>query len=154
VNSRSSEPATVAELVGRLTDVRDLPDLARLAQSCAAALACSRVLLGRLGPDGAHHPLLPAAGADGAAPAVLRLADEDGIRARLAAGVVVPVYGADPARPGTGAVLLVPVRSRGVTIGLLACVLEGRAPWSRRQISAARLVATVLGPVLDALTAG
>ncbi|MFN0280964.1 MAG: EAL domain-containing protein [Kineosporiaceae bacterium] len=147
----ASAPSTVTDLVGRLTDVRDLAALEAVAASCAGVLGCSRVVLGRIGPDARLSPLGVARTDD---LTLLALADGDpAVRSRLAEGVVVPVY-PGPDRPALGAALLVPVRSRADAVGVLACTLEDGAPWTRRQISAARLVATVLGPVLDVLTTG
>jgi EAL domain-containing protein (putative c-di-GMP-specific phosphodiesterase class I) len=143
----TSAPSTVAELVGRVTDVRDVAQLGALAASSAGVLGCSRVVLGRVGPDARLEPL---GGADAGDRSVIALADDDaGVRSSLAEGVAVPVYGG-PDRPD-GAALLVPVRSRGEPVGVLVCTLDGTTGWTRRQISAARLVATVLGPALDAL---
>jgi EAL domain-containing protein (putative c-di-GMP-specific phosphodiesterase class I) len=153
----ASAPSTVADLVSRLTDVRDLADLEALAASSAPLLGCSRVVLGRRGPD--RRLTRPGVAGSGGQPCaatepdadLLAFADGDAsLRARLADGVAVPVYAAGS--PAGGSALLVPVRSRGEDVGLLACTRDGGAPWTRRQISAARLVATVLGPVLDSLT--
>ncbi len=149
--------ATVPDLVARLTDVRSLADLGAVAASSAAVLRCSGVVLGACGPD--LERLSPVSDADPGTTSVLRIAERPEVRERLRAGASVPVYDGRSTPPGPaagappGAALLVPVRSRGTTVGVLVCALDAPAPWTRRQISGARLVATVLGPVLDALTA-
>jgi GAF domain-containing protein len=49
---------------------------------------------------------------------------------------------------GMASTLLVPVTSQGEPIGLLETYLSTDTPWSRRQVRYARLLASVLGPVL------
>jgi EAL domain-containing protein (putative c-di-GMP-specific phosphodiesterase class I) len=88
----------------------------------------------------------------------LALDDHPSIRRCLHTGTVVPFYlggAGDPAawqmlsRLGFTAGVLIPVISRGATIGLLQCYRSCPLPWTRRQIGSARTVASMLGPVLD-----
>jgi hypothetical protein len=122
------------------------------------------VALSFLHPDGsAVEPLTSArAPASPRAPVPerrFRLADYPATRRCLADRVAVPVYleGGDPAERrlmaglGYGALLMVPVISRGRSIGLLQCYEHQLTAWSRRAIRSARLLAAMLGPVLDGL---
>ncbi len=150
---RQGDVASLPDLLARLTDVGTLADLASLAAAAAPLLGCAEVVLG--GCSREHDELAPIAPAAGPA-SVLRLAADPSVRSRLHAGTVVPVFD-DAALAATGppaprAALLVPVRSRGVGVGVLVCTLAAPVPWTRQQISGARLLATVLGPVLDTLT--
>jgi len=52
---------------------------------------------------------------------------------------------------GIGSLLMVPVRSRSTVVGLFECHQSSRTPWRRSQITAARDVAAVAGPVLENL---
>ena len=144
---------TLTDLLGRLGDVRSLDDLGALAVSAATVLGCSAVVLGS-SPTGLVRPA-PVGPADPDAGAALRLSERPEVRTRLLAGAAVPVYdgrsAADDVPAAARAAVLVPVRSRGDVVGVLACTLRAGAPWSRRQISGARLLAGALGPVLDAL---
>lgn len=153
------EPATLEDLLGELTDVRDLDGLAALARAGTRVLACDQAELSFLHPGGdAVEALVGEKGpGDGRR---YRLGDFPATRACLGRGIVTPVYdepGGDPAERrllaegGFSSVLLVPVSSRGRPVGLLECYLLERSPWSRRQIRSARLLASVLGPVLDGL---
>lgn len=148
--------ASLTDLLGRLGDVRCTDDLGALARSSAAVLGCAAVVLGSCSTGLVR--LTPVGPADPDAGVVLRLSERPGVRERLLAGAAVPV---DDGRSAPGdvpatarAAVLVPVRSRGDVVGVLACTLRPGAPWSRRQISGARLLAGALGPVLDALQAG
>jgi EAL domain-containing protein (putative c-di-GMP-specific phosphodiesterase class I) len=144
---------TLTDLLGRLGDVRSRDDLRGLVAAAASVLGCSAVVLGACAPGLVR--LAPVVGTDPTADEVLGLSERPGVRERLLGGAAVPVYDGRTA-PDDGpapprAAVLVPVRSRGDVVGVLACTLRAGAPWSRRQISGARLLASALGPVLDAL---
>jgi len=154
-------PAALEDLLGQISDVRSLPDLARLARSSAAVLDCDHVELSFLHPDETSIETVQGAG-DGD-DVVYSLDDYPATRRCLSERIVIPVYrgpDADPAEIrllddlGYRSVLLVPVSSRGRAIGLFECHLTDDVPWSRRQIRSARLLAAVLGPVLDGLRIG
>ena len=46
----------------------------------------------------------------------------------------------------------IPVLAAGSVVGLLECSRRDRAPWSRLQLRHARIIATVLGPVMATLS--
>ena len=52
---------------------------------------------------------------------------------------------------GVSTLIGVPIVSAGRAIGLIECCKVDAAPWSRLQLRHARIVATVLGPVLGTL---
>lgn len=126
----------VGRLVAALGDVRDVAALDALLAAGAPALGCSAVTL---------HPVRADGRVDGP-----HLGDA-GVRARLRAGEVVPLWGR--AAGTAGAVLLSPARSRGETVAVLVCSVDAARPWTRRQLAAARLLAGAVGPLVGALRA-
>jgi EAL domain-containing protein (putative c-di-GMP-specific phosphodiesterase class I) len=150
---------SLEDLFGRLADVVDLDDLASLASSAAAVLGCDETLLSHLTEDGYGVQAL-AGGIRVLDREVYPLAHFPATRTCMDEHVVVPVYEGDRRQPaevsvlrrlGYASVLLVPVSSRGRSVGLLECYRADRGPWARRHIRSARLLASVLGPVLDGL---
>jgi hypothetical protein len=47
-----------------------------------------------------------------------------------------------------------PVVAAGTAVGLLECSRKEAVPWSRLQLRHARIIATVLGPVITSLSGG
>jgi EAL domain-containing protein (putative c-di-GMP-specific phosphodiesterase class I) len=151
--------APLEDLLTRLADVRTLNGLASLVASCSTVLGCDRAVLSYLRDGGtAVQAIVPDTHAGEGA--VFPLDAYPLTRRCLERGEIVPVYDqphSDPAevalleRLGMQSTLLVPVTSQGEPIGLLEAYLADDAPWSRRQVRFARLLASVLGPVLALL---
>jgi EAL domain-containing protein (putative c-di-GMP-specific phosphodiesterase class I) len=169
-DGRFRPAVSLEDLLGQLADVSALDDLAALVHRAAVVLGCSQMTLSFLNDrDGNDRD-----GNDqhGAVQAVsgstvwqcngrpFQLDAYPLTRQCQQDRSVIPVYDipgqceAERAvlqELGHHSVLLVPVTSRNRAVGLLECYLHERTPWSRRQIRAARLLASVLGPVLDGL---
>jgi EAL domain-containing protein (putative c-di-GMP-specific phosphodiesterase class I) len=151
--------APLEDLIGRLADVRSLPDLARLVDECTTVLGCDRTGLSYLLDDGTAVRAIGSGPRSGCGEPY-RLDDYPLTRRCLELGEIIPVYAtpnSDPAqralldRLGMQSTLLVPVTSRGEPVGLLEAYLADQAPWSRRQLRFVRLFASVLGPTLALL---
>jgi GAF domain-containing protein len=54
-------------------------------------------------------------------------------------------------REGIRSIIGVPVVTAGRSIGLLECCRVEEIPWTRMQLRHARIIATVLGPVMTSL---
>lgn len=151
--------APLEDLLTRLADVRSLTDLAALVDGCTTVLGCDRAVLSYLRDDGAAVQAIVSDPHFGEVLAY-RLEAYPLTRRCLERGEIVPVYNqphSDPAevalleRLGMQSTLLVPVTSQGEPVGLLEAYLADDTPWSRRQVRFARLLASVLGPVLALL---
>lgn len=146
-------------LLGRIADVRDVPGLARALGTATGVIGCDRLELGVLTDDGRALRTVRATGPQDEGP-LYRLDDFPLTRACLAEGRVVPVYDLPGhcraereqlQAHGHRSALLVPVVALGGTVGLLECFTAHDAPWTRSQVRHARLLASVVGPVLVAL---
>jgi EAL domain-containing protein (putative c-di-GMP-specific phosphodiesterase class I) len=167
LTAAGSPPPALDDLLARLTDVRTLAALAQLARSAAGSLDCSRVELSYLYPDGTAVEALigddPDVRGGSAVPVPYPVAAFPLTRQCIEERCVIPVYPGDVgasaergllAELGYSSVLLLPVSSRGRVVGLLECyrgASSGERAWSRRVIRSARLLASGVGPVLDAL---
>ena len=153
-------PPTMEHVIGRLTNVTQLDDLARLMTVIAEVLDCDRVEISPLDETGEW---LEAARRDSWSPVGVRyaLADFPASRRVLATQEMYQVLAsapdADPAEAqwlvgeGFRSLVLVPVVSAARPLGLLECCKAEERPWSRQQLRRARVLASVMGPVLDAL---
>ena len=157
---RPGTPPTTEEVLARLTEVTDLATLAAIAEGSDAALGCERVVLSFVHADGTAVEAVGDEGGVGEPAERFLIEDYPITRQCLTERTVLPVYRDDPGggeecrlleRLGFGTVLLVPIVSRDRAVGLLECYLTDVVPWSRRQIRSARLLAAMLGPVLDGL---
>jgi EAL domain-containing protein (putative c-di-GMP-specific phosphodiesterase class I) len=160
---RTSDPGaapTMEYVIGRLTNVNQLDELARLMVVVADVLDCDRVEISALDETG---DWLEAIRRDSWRPDGVRyaLADFRASRRVLATQEMHQVLASDPdADPaevrwlvgdGFRSLVLVPVVSAGRPLGLLECCKAEERPWSRQQLRHARALASVMGPVLDTL---
>ena len=53
---------------------------------------------------------------------------------------------------GMATMIGIPILAAGSVVGILECSRRDRAPWSRLQLRHARIIATVLGPVMATLS--
>jgi EAL domain-containing protein (putative c-di-GMP-specific phosphodiesterase class I) len=159
----SQAGVVVEDVLERLTAVTDLHGLADLVHACSSILGCDHVALSTLAVENGVDTLTQVVGtADG---------DEEGVpypigdypvtRRCLDLRTVTPVLSHRTgdaaewrvlAELGYGSALLVPVISRDRPVGLLEVYRHATTSWSRRQIRSARLLSSMLGPVLDGLT--
>jgi len=157
--STAAHGMSLEDLLGALADVRDLDGLAHLARAGALVLGCDHTELSALRADGTAVQAVVAENWRGQGE-IFHLGDYPSTARCLSDRVVIPVYAASTTDAGElrvlrhlhyQSVLLVPVTSRGHAVGLFECFFVDDTPWSRRQIRSARLLASVLGPVLDGL---
>jgi EAL domain-containing protein (putative c-di-GMP-specific phosphodiesterase class I) len=155
---RGTSATDLEDLLGRLAEVRELEDLAHLAPLGAQVVHCDALALSLLCESGqALHPLICRNGRSGAG---ARLSDRPAARACLDERRIIPLNAGEQipnseqqilTGSGHSGVLLVPVNGHGRTLGLLECYLTTSAPWTRRQIRRARVLASVIGPVTASL---
>lgn len=160
LGSRSSTKAAMNELehlLARLVDIQDLDSLAQLMSVAARTLHCDRIELSYLDPSG---EFLEAVRPEGWQPEGIRyyLDQYQPSRQALETQQMMRVEFDDPAADpheiewmaskGVRSLIGVPIVSAGRSIGLIECCKFDDAPWSRLQLRHARIVATVLGPVL------
>ncbi len=161
----SRAPASTEDLLAALADVADLDELAGLTQAVAGVLGCPAVELSYLSADGRSVEAVLADRWRGEGQSFL-IADYPATRRCLGERVVVPVHVGDDLQDGMaqeialllqdgwGRGLLVPISCRGRVIGLMECFARDGHPWSRRQIRIARLIASVVGPVMGSFQRG
>jgi EAL domain-containing protein (putative c-di-GMP-specific phosphodiesterase class I) len=165
---RAAPPLTqavvvVEDVLDRLTTVADLHGLADLVHACSALLGCDHVALSALSSVGGVDALRQVVGtAEGGVEGVPYPIGEYPVTRRcLDLRTVTPVLAHRTgdaaewrvlAELGYGSALLVPVISRDRPVGLLEVYRRATTSWSRRQIRSARLLSSMLGPVLDGLT--
>jgi EAL domain-containing protein (putative c-di-GMP-specific phosphodiesterase class I) len=153
----------VEDVLDRLTAVTDLRGLADLVHACAPIAGCEYLALSRLDTVAGVDTLTQLVGtADGDAPGqAYPVADYPVTRRCLDLRTVTPVLAHRTgdaaewrvlAELGYGSALLVPVVSRDRPVGLLELYRRPATSWSRRQLRSARLLASMLGPVLSTLT--
>ena len=147
-------------MIGRLVDVDRLDLLAQLMVLVADVVGCDRAEVSSVDPSGSW---LEALRCDSWQPEPVRyaLADFPASAHVLASQEMVQVLAslpeADPNEvawmqgEGFGSLMLVPVVSAARPVGLLECCKVEEQPWSREQLRTARILGTVLGPVLDNL---
>lgn len=152
--------APLEDLCSRFADARTPENLATLVHASATVLGCDHVSLSFL-RDGSSAVQSIADREWYGRTGIYRLDDYPVTRRCLERGEIIPVYAHpthDPAevdllrRLGMSSTLLVPVTSQGRPVGLLEAYLADDVPWSRRQVRFARLLASVLGPVLARMT--
>lgn len=152
---------TLEHLLGRIVDTTNLDELARLMGSAAAALGCDRVELSYIDQTGNY---LEAVRPNAWEPEGIRYQIDDYVGSKHALQtqqimqVLASAPGADPRevewmrREGVATLIGVPIVSAGRSIGLIECCKLTETPWSRLQLRHARIIATVLGPVLGNLS--
>jgi EAL domain-containing protein (putative c-di-GMP-specific phosphodiesterase class I) len=163
VGGRTADPwatPSLEHVIGRLVDVDRLDLLAQLMVLVADVVGCDRAEVSSVDPSGSW---LEALRCDSWQPEPVRyaLADFPASAHVLASQEMVQVLAslpeADPNEvawmqgEGFGSLMLVPVVSAGRPVGLLECCKVEEQPWSREQLRTARILGTVLGPVLDNL---
>jgi EAL domain-containing protein (putative c-di-GMP-specific phosphodiesterase class I) len=165
---RAAPPLTqavvvVEDVLDRLTTVADLHGLADLVHACSALLGCDHVALSSLTARDGVDTLTQVVGtADGHVDGFpYPLGEYPVTRRCLDLRTVTPVLAHRTgdaaewrvlAELGFGSALLVPVISQDRPVGLLEVYRRATTSWSRRQIRSARLLSSMLGPVLDGLT--
>ena len=159
-NAPGVGPRGLEHLLGRLVDTEDLDSLARLMTLAAATLGCDQVDLSYVDASGEYlEAVLP----ETWRPEGIRYylneyaASKNALATQEIMQVVASSPDADPrevewmTREGFRSVIGVPIVCAGRSIGLLECCKIAETPWSRMQLRHARIVATVLGPVLGTL---
>ena len=155
-------PLSLEHLLGRLVDTKDLDALADLMASVAKTLHCDRVELSYVDETGQYlEAVIPGTWQlEG-----IRYFIDDYVASRdaLANQQMMQVMASDPAADpkelewmeaeGVRSIIGVPIVCAGRSIGLLECCNVDESPWLRQQLRHARIVASVLGPVLGTLNA-
>jgi diguanylate cyclase (GGDEF)-like protein len=152
----------LAALTGQLANVRSSDELRGLATLMAAETGADEVALLRRGSDAGtleavtDHQWLP-----GNSP--LALSYYPTLRQVLASQEVFQVQESDPAadlgelallgRSGHHSMLIAPIVAQGEVVGILCAFGDDDRPWTRAEISRARIVGHQLGAVIDALAA-
>ena len=151
---------SLENLLGRLVDTPDLDALARLMGSVAETLKCDRVELSFLDPTGEY---LEAIRPGTWQPEGVRyyLSEYEPTAHALRTQQILQVVASDPGADtkeiswmraeGVQTLIGVPIVSAGRPIGFIECCKVDDSPWSRMQLRHARIIATVLGPVLGNL---
>ena len=146
--------------MSHLVDISDLDNLARAMAAVAETLACDRVELSYLDATGSY---LEAVRPEAWQPEGVRYYLDEYLPTKrsLESQEIFQILVDDPdadAREvqwmqteGLRTLIGVPIVCAGQAIGLLECCKVDSTPWSRSQLSRARMVTTVLGPVLGAL---
>ncbi|GAC1322037.1 MAG: hypothetical protein NVSMB25_16650 [Thermoleophilaceae bacterium] len=148
----------LAHLTSRLANVRSLGELARLAPQIAAEIGAGDVaLLMRL--DGALECLTDREWM--AAGRRLSLSHYPTIRRVISEQDVVQVLISDPTadlgelallgQSHRESMMLAPIVSHGEAVGILQCFDASERPWTRSEVSRARIVAHQLGPLVEGL---
>jgi EAL domain-containing protein (putative c-di-GMP-specific phosphodiesterase class I) len=147
----------LAGVLTRIATTESLDELARLMGWVSALLGCAKTALSVCdATTQTIEAVLPHAWLPNGrrfALADFPLTDEV-LRRNVVAQVVAGSPGADEAESkflkedGFGALLMVPVYSGSVPVGLLECYSTAQLPWTRHQIRTIRCVAAVTGPVL------
>lgn len=155
------DTSALERLLADLVHCNDLDSLARMADAISAHLQCDLAEISSVDPtrqyaqgmsrrvwmpDGMRYPL----------------ADYPQTARCLETLEIMTVDrddpGADPAEAawmtteGMATMIGIPVLAAGSVVGLLECSRRDRTPWSRLQLRHARIIATVLGPVMATLS--
>lgn len=155
------QDATALErLLVELVECSDLDQLARMTGPIAHHLACDLAEISYLDPERVY---LQGIGASAWRPEGHRypLADFPLSQRCLETLEIMTVDLADPAADeaergwmaveGVTTMIGLPVVAAGHAVGLLECSRSRPTPWSRLQLRHARIIATVLGPVISSL---
>ncbi|HVQ88812.1 MAG TPA: EAL domain-containing protein [Actinomycetes bacterium] len=147
-------------LLGRIVDTQDLDSLARLMGLVAETMKCDKVELSYLDPTG---EFLEAVRPDAWEPEGVRyyLSEYAPTAQALGSQQILQVVANDPGADthevawmrteGVQTLIGVPIVCAGQPIGFLECCKVDETPWSRMQLRHARIIASVLGPVLGNL---
>jgi GAF domain-containing protein len=152
----------LAALTGQLANVRSSDELRGLATLMAAETGADEVALLRRGSDAGtleavtDHRWLPA-------DSPLALSYYPTLRQVLASQEVFQVQESEPSadlgelallgRSGHRSMLIAPIVAQGEVVGILCAFGDDDRPWTRVEISRARIVGHQLGAVIDALGA-
>jgi EAL domain-containing protein (putative c-di-GMP-specific phosphodiesterase class I) len=159
-SSATGSASDLEHLLGRLVDTQDLDSLAKLMTLAAMTLGCDRVELSLLDVSG---EFLEAVRHESWQPEGVRyyldhyLTSKHALETQQMIQVDAEHPETDPHEvawmraEGVSTLIGVPIVSAGRAIGLIECCKVDAAPWSRLQLRHARIVATVLGPVLGTL---
>lgn len=150
------------QLLGYLTNISDLDELARSMSAVAETLACDRVELSYLDPSGAYLEAVLAEAWQGEG--IRYYLDQYPLtKQALESHEIIRIVANDPDSPdietvwmsteGIRSLIGVPIIYTGQAIGFLECCQVDNIPWRRQQLRDARIVTTVLGPILGALHA-
>lgn len=154
----------VAEVLESLSEVRKLSDAAAVLAGSATLLGCDAVRLAVLAPaqpgcgEATLH-LLPTDDAGSAreplrrTPTAAQVVEERAV-GQLLASTVEPdtTEGAWLVAARSRSMVLFPLVSAGVPVGILACGRRHEHPWSRAELRPARTVAAAAGAVIAALS--
>jgi len=156
----NSSASDLERLLGKLVSTQDLDSLAQSMASVAATLHCDRVELSFLDASG---EFLEAVRPESWQPEGIRYYLEQYAPSKLALETLqmMRIDVSDPEADakevawmraeGVSTLIGVPIVSAGRAIGLIECCKKDETSWSRLQLQQARIVATVLGPVLGTL---
>jgi diguanylate cyclase (GGDEF)-like protein len=154
----SAGDSGLEQVSARLAGARSREDLAIALDSIATELHADKICLSRLqSGDGAVETL--AENGNGSGETLFQV-DEFPLTAhvlesREAAQVLVGDPASDPQEVslllalGHGSLLMVPVLQRGESLGILEAYSNRERPWTRAEISRARIVANQLAPVIE-----
>jgi len=155
----SSADRRLERLVERLSAVASLADLEGVTELIAQELHADEVTVSRWTPGRAEvHSL-----GNGGAPTGERYSllefpmTRHVLETRLAIQILAGDPTSDPAeialleRLGHRSMLMVPVISRGATVGLLEVYSREERPWSRTDVNRARIISYPLGTALEAV---
>ena len=149
----------LAEVLESLSEVRELSDAAAVLAGSATLLGCDAVRLAVLGRGDPALQLLPTddggpAQPLGHAPIAAQVVEERAV-GQLLASTVEPntTEGMWLTATRSRSMVLFPLVSAGVTVGLLACGRRHEHPWSRAELRPARTMAAAAGAVIAALRA-
>jgi EAL domain-containing protein (putative c-di-GMP-specific phosphodiesterase class I) len=149
----------LAEVLESLSEVRELSDAAAVLAGSATLLGCDAVRVAVLRRGDPALQLLPTDDGGPAqplcrAPIAVQVVEERAV-GQLLASTVEPgtAEGAWLAATRSRSMVLFPLVSAGVTVGLLACGRRHEHPWSRAELRPARTVAAAAGAVIAALRA-
>ena len=154
----------LAEVLESLSEVRELSDAAAVLAGSATLLGCDAVRLAVLAPaqpgygEATLH-LLPTDDTESAreplrrAPIAAQVVEERAV-GQLLASTIEPgtAEGAWLAATRSRSMVLFPLVSAGVPVGILACGRRHEHPWSRAELRPARTVAAAAGAVIAALS--
>jgi EAL domain-containing protein (putative c-di-GMP-specific phosphodiesterase class I) len=155
----ASADRRLERLVERLSDAASLVDLQGVTELIAQELHADAVLVSPWVPGRVDMRSL----GDGGAPSGERFALSEFpltrrvLESRIATQVLAGDPTGDPAevalleRLGYRSVLIVPVVSRGATVGLLEAYAREERPWSRTDVNRARIISYPLGAALEVL---
>jgi GAF domain-containing protein len=155
----ASADRRLERLVERLSAVTSLADLEGVTELIAQELHADEVLVSRWVADHVEVQTL----GNGGAPTGERFSlaefplTQRVLESRLATQILAGDPTGDPAeialleRLGHRSMLMVPVISRGATVGLLEVYAREERPWSRTDVNRARIISYPLGSALEAV---